>query len=128
MSRERWKRFIKKTKVEYYRIGSIPCPAFGGEHVYFDERGFNHLLIKNGMPRVRSEQMRRLRLLERVPAIIASSAVFSEYRHGSGADFWSLTERNSNKSITIIIRRVGTNRYHFYSVMSKNRPESTQTP
>jgi len=128
-----WNECIQKVKREYINIGSIPCPAFGGKLIHFDERGFNHLVMKQGVRRTRSEQLRKFKLLAYAPYIVRESDKFSTaYKNNRGktcAYFWSLKSMRKDTIIIVIIRQIGdTGDKHFLSIMSKRLPKSAQTP
>lgn len=92
---ENWKEFIKRAKEDYYKIGSVPCSAFGGEIVYFEDDGFYHLIHKGNKFRSRIEQTRRVRLVKKAPNIIRLSSKFEECKNLYGTQLWSLVYRDS---------------------------------
>lgn len=121
--------FIKKAKEEYFKIGSVSCPAFGGEKVYFDEEGLAHLLMKKGRVRKKSDQKRKLYLSKSAPSIIKHALLHSNYtkdtrtfRNGSEisiAEFWEFKEEIYGKIITVLVRKVNDGNKHFFSVKDK---------
>jgi len=133
MSRKSWKKFIKQAKADYYRLGSVACPAFNGELVYFDWQGFNHLLIKHRAYRPVAEQRRKIILAKHAPEIIRSSNVFVSHsttrRNNSAGFFWSFKSEVNNRVIIVVIRQIGrSGQKHFFSIMDKKLPRSAQTP
>lgn len=116
---------MQKWKNEYYRIRAVTCPAFYNELVCFNERGFNHLLMKNTAYRTYKDQLRRFRLLKKAAGIIRSSKTYFELRHFDKIDFYSLMERKGNKEITVVLRRMERGKLEFYSVMDKKLHKHT---
>lgn len=119
-----YKSVINKYKKEYRKERSVHRPAFHDEKVYFDERGFNHLLMKGGKYRPISDQIRRLKLMKFVHEIVKESDDFNKYyfsaRQDSVAYFWSLSKIVGNQLIIVIIRQIGVSgNKHFLSVMNK---------
>ena len=115
--------FIQKSKEYYSRIGSIACPAFDGELIYFNKHGFNHLLRKGRKFRDPEEQFRRLMLLRYAPYIISQSHTFSDYKENhvdsQPAYFWTLHRYVHGASIWIVIRKLNCGRKHFFSIMGQ---------
>lgn len=57
----------------YNNIGSVYCPYFG-EEVYFNTKGFDHLIFKEwNKTRIVSDQFSRLRHLSLAPEVIKNS-------------------------------------------------------
>ena len=113
--------FIEKAKKEYYKIGSIPCTALNGEHVYFNSYGFNHLIRKGRVPRKIDEQIRRINLVHEAVVMISSEISIYTYRETtiekSIGRFWTLKKSNRNIKIQAVIRQLNNGRKHFFSVM-----------
>ncbi len=132
MSDHRWEEFIRKSKKEYREIGYISCPAFGDELIRFDERGFNHLVMKNGVQRSRPAQRRKFKLMRYVESVLQECTSFSNYykstRSRTSAYFWSLKAVRGDRLIIVIIRKINDGNLHFLSIMDKKLPKSTQTP
>ena len=126
-----WRNFIKKAKGRYQQIRPVFCPAFG-EFVYFDERGFNHLIMKTGKYRSRNEQKRRMGLVHKSPSILKKSKNYTKYyetsRENSKAYFWSFTHLEACKIIIVVVRQINAGQKHFLSIMDKKLPKSAQTP
>jgi len=116
--------FIRNAREAYKRIGSIPCPAFGGEKIIFNKYGFNHLIRKGRIPRDSNEQMIRLGLLPHAAKIIRSATKYDAYRkedksigkNVSFAHFWSLTDPVKQTRITVIVRQLQCGKKHFFSI------------
>ncbi len=128
-----WKRFVKERYEEYKKIGYVECPAFGGERVYFTQEGFDHLLMKKGKLRKRSEQMRKIHLFEHASLIIQKTLQYSGYIKnirtknkglpGSVAEFWELRKKMDEKFVYVIIRRINDGPKHFFSVKDRKHNE-----
>lgn len=114
---------IQKMRNFYMKIGSIPCPAFNDEKVYFTDTGFSHLIEKNRKLRTKADRDRRFKLIEDIPLIIFNSKNYSIYRKseigGSVAHFWSIED----KFTKIIIRQIGLGNKHFFSVFNKKHTD-----
>jgi len=125
--------FIRNTREAYKRIGSIPCPAFSAERVYFNAKGFDHLIFKNREYRSKREQIERTGLLPEAVRMLASCTRFSGYRDyavetNAGLPsprimhhLWSFTREDGKRKITVVIRQIGNGSKHFLSVMSKTK-------
>ena len=123
MSNDNWREYIKKACTEYYKIGSILCPAFGNELVYFNKRGFNHLLYKGKDIRSRKEQSVRLNLVSCAVSILqASDRPFrssTDIIGGYKAYFWAFRGKVGSVWVRIVVRQLGKGRKHFFSVMEE---------
>ena len=110
MKDENWKEYIKKSRDEYCRIRFVTCPAFGGERVYFNKYGFNHLIRKGEDVRSHAEQMKRISLIGEAVRIIKTTTCVGDTRLSertnvirgliSTARFWSLVDVYENKKIS----------------------------
>jgi hypothetical protein len=115
---------IIKFRQKYRSIGSIKCPAFSGEQVFFGRSGFNHLIRKGRKLRKSDEQIDRLELLSFAPYIIHVSKSF--YGHRKVRDkvnpeklikFWSFVRYGLlDRKITVIVRQSGNGKKEFYSI------------
>jgi hypothetical protein len=86
------------------------------------------------------EQMRRFKLVAVAPEIIKSEkvSIFHEQRQTKEvinrngrklkikriADFWRIETVENGQLITIIIRRIGNGKKHFFSIMNKKTKKS----
>jgi hypothetical protein len=119
-----WKEFVEKAKTEYYKIGSIPCPAFNGELVYFNKQGWNHLIRKGRKFREQAEQEKRIRLIPRAVHIVRHIKYTHDYRTtksgSSVGHFWEMIDKVIYELkpiiVHVIIRRKSNGRLHFFSV------------
>jgi non-homologous end joining protein Ku len=115
-------RFIQQQKKIYREIECIVCPALNGEKVYFNNKGFNHLLRKNGLPRTVLEQRVRLRLLTFCKNILTDNTLVATHktmRSSKGiAEFWGIEKKIDNMVIRVVIRKINKSRAHFFSIYS----------
>ena len=119
---------IKIRKETYISTPNIYCP-FLKEIVYFNNVGFFHA-THDGRGTIRLEQDARMRLnlLVYINDVISLSTGFGssprvrskgnpENRYGKEVIEYELTYQfNSRKQISVILRRVGNGRLHYYSV------------
>ncbi len=121
MLEKNWEEFIEKSKKIYKEIDYIKCPAFGGDKVFFNKYGFNHLIWKGRIPRPKNEQEERLSLLPSAIEIVRNSNQTYNYRETtldkSRAHFWALKGFDGKKNLRIIIRKKNNGPLHFFSVM-----------
>ena len=120
--------FIEKARADYKKIGSIACPVFLGEKVYFNKYGFNHLIWKGKKMRPPIEQIRRLSLIQKAVEILRTGYNFESYRKMernsdknksiSTAHFWSFKHTVKDEIITVIVRQTNKGSKHFFSVMT----------
>ncbi len=131
MDSENNKERLRKAKEYYYKIGAVPCRAFGGELVYFNSHGWNHVLRKGRKRRDFAEQNNRIQLLQFVEYILKVTEKISDYREstnpGSLVCFWTIERYVNRKKIRVVIRRTNDGRKHFFSIMGYNEkiPEGT---
>lgn len=119
-----WKEYIKGEEEKYKKLGHIKCPAFGNEEIYFNRYGFSHLVYKGRFPRPQDEVIKRFELLPYViKALKNTKSICDEEKRTKGslhAYFWTIRHRINNKTIRIILRRLGdTGTLHFLSVMAE---------
>jgi len=113
------KEIIRKAKNDYYRIGSVPCPAFNYELVYFNRSGWNHIIRKGNKQRDTKDQLRRIRLITEAVIIIATSNDFNSHSITENKiEFWSFKKINIERPIIVIIRQDKLMKY-FFSVMNR---------
>ena len=118
------KKFSDKVHDMYYRIGTLTCPAFPGETIYFNKHGFNHLLRKNRKYRSPQEQRRRFQLLSFVVDILKNSNHIDSVRistlSNSIARFWTIKalrkDNERNTVIYVVLRKCNDGLLHFFSV------------
>lgn len=119
MQTTRFNEFIKKTKLEYNKIGLVICPAFNNEPVYFGRYGFNHLIRKDRKRRTLQEQIVRIMLVNNAPYIIRTTKIHSvriDHQNNHTALFWSFVAIINDVNITIIVRQLDKHKKHFFSI------------
>ena len=120
------------TRIAYSSINSVHCPILG-EDIVFNSNGFRHLTIKpDGTYRTVKEGIYKLTLFPLAIPTIKSATVISDERDikisvGRGkrrkykdAKTYALTAYVGKKHptlIRVIILRIGTGKYSFYSIM-----------
>ncbi len=113
----------EKYREFYMKVGSIPCPAFDNERVFFTEEGFKHLIEKGRRLRGKKDRNRRFKLLLDVPPILFHAKNYSNYRKseigGSIAHFWSIEQQ----LLVVVIRQIGKGNKHFFSVFTKKHTD-----
>lgn len=115
---DNYESYIAEYKIQYFAIGGVPCPAFHNDLVFFNKKGWNHLLRKNGVLRSPKDQMRRLRLIAHAEYIIRNSRNWNEHRvQESKNEFWSFVTKIDNAKIIVIVRK-DYNKKYFFSVMN----------
>lgn len=118
----------------YLKIGKVYCPAFNNEPVYFNSKGFNHLIYKSGhTERNRSVQIMKFKLLPKVKKIIQISTTYQEYEESLieierykfkkknketvTVKYWAFVAIIQDTRIKVIIRQLGNGQKHFWSVI-----------
>jgi hypothetical protein len=119
------KKFIKKSYEEYKKLGHVECPAFGGEKIYFNKYGFNHLIRKGEDLRPIDEQVRRIKLIPNASIILSKVDKIQKCTcnvvDGYPAFFWPFNGTIDSINIRVIVRQLGNNgRKHFYSIMNED--------
>jgi hypothetical protein len=135
---------IRRQAKEYYRkISQVWSPVLK-DYVEFNNIGFTHLLRKQGMPRAKGEQKRRLSLLMDAVDIIADPEIqfvheekdASRSVHFDGgkttiltpAHFWKLTRNEDVRSIKVIVRQFEGGKKHFYSIYAGKQKRAPESP
>jgi hypothetical protein len=124
MLNEGYKVLIKKAKEIYKGIKCIECPALNNEKIFFNRKGFQHLLYKKGDRRNKSDQINRLILIQDVVDIVRESQKYNELRDNGDIKFWSLVSIKNGMCITVVICQKGTGVKYFLSVMAKKHKTS----
>lgn len=119
---------IKTRRKAYESTKNIYCPLLK-EVVYFNNQGFHHATHDGrGKLRIQADARMRLNLLPDVNTVIASSTTFGspprvipksdpQNKQAKELVFYELSKRfNSHKEVSVILRRVGNGRLHYFSV------------
>ena len=136
IAKESHKEIIQKAKQNYKELGRFWSPALN-DYVVFNNVGFTHILRKHGVPRPKTEQKRRLALLNDVVEILTDKDVmlihqekFSQrsiHRDGKKATelkrahVWKFVKEKDGKNIKVIVRQFEGGTKHFYSVYAKQQ-------
>jgi hypothetical protein len=114
------KRQILEYKRFYQGIGSVQCPYFEYEQIFFNRKGLNHIMRKGRELRTSVALMERLSLLRYCKEILEDRLPNVEYRisrkQGIVGRFWAFTSRKEDREIRLIVRQVGDGRKHFFGI------------
>lgn len=127
MDKENQEKFIEKAKSEYHKIGSVSCPAFDNDLIYFNKYGFKHLIRKGRKYREQDEQIWRLRLLPYAVVVLRNAKNIYRYKEDDNgkakAYFWEFRAQVNivyrKITLCIILRKLGNGKLHFFSVFDK---------
>ena len=105
---------------------NLLCPKINNERIYFNYRGIKHLIEKRGGTRSLEQIYSRTRLFKHCREIICSSDANVEFRSHTYGDkeikYWGLSKVINNRTkVTIVIRKIGKGKIHFYSIFKWNR-------
>jgi hypothetical protein len=115
-----WKLF-KRAKAFYFGLGKIKCPAFNGEEIIFDQRGFNHFLLKSKGKRPIPDQIRRFKLLFGVQDFIQHAELAKsteEHDMVKKTAFQVLLYSRNDKHINIVVLKNALGKRYFISIMN----------
>jgi len=133
MSEEELRSLIIERRAQYEATKNIYCPLLK-EVAYFNNKGFYHA-THDGRGRIRNplDARMRLNLLLTVKDVISRSRHFGspprvrpkgdpENKTGKEVVEYELSHKfNSKKTVSVILRRVGNGRLHYYSVRYTNK-------
>jgi len=114
---------IARARLIYKKMGPMHCPALGGSLVFFTNAGFNHILRKGRIERMKKDQERRLCLLPYAETVIMDPQATCAHRKiinnfGDPVYFWGLTVYLKDKEVTVVIRQIGKDGgKHFFSII-----------
>lgn len=117
------KAHIHKAKSTYFSLPKqIFCPAFQ-EEVHIDRIGWEHIM--KGKERRQEEIQQRIRNFGYIPQLLQKSFFYQDHQKmvkKSGIIyFYSVQGVINNKIIRLIIRQIGAQRKHFYSLIYKGK-------
>lgn len=108
----------------FARSKTIDCPAFPGEKIIFNAKGFSHLFYKGSKKnrtRDRAQIAVRIKLLPRAVKLLKLMPIYQEqasYIFGKRQyKFWAFEGVIDNRRIKAIIRQAGNGHKHFWSVI-----------
>ena len=120
-------------KDTYSKIGSVSCPALGGEIIEFTSNGFEHLIRKGRKLRTKNEQRRRFDLVPYIEEIVKNPHAKITFRQTekkyvvnrqgeniqltSRASFWTFYTQINTSKIKVVIRQIHPGQKQFQSVM-----------
>ena len=110
---------LSEYKKFYKKIGSVGCPYFGGEPVFFNMKGFNHLLRKGKTLRPISDQDSRLPLLIYCKRVLTGHYIRVEYRKSKGkkqAQFWGFVSCIDGIEMKLVVKQLGKGSKQFLSI------------
>lgn len=116
------KKFKEQIKIIFKQTREIPCPAFGGEKIYFNAKGINHLIYKGSRSRRDKDRIKtNIRLLPRAIKLLSLSTFWQEenqyIKDKITFKFWAFEAVIEDRRIKVIIRQVGKGRKYFWSVI-----------
>jgi len=114
-----WKLF-KRAKAFYFSLGKIKCPAWNGEEIIFDRRGFNHFLLKSKGKRPIPDQIRRFKLLFGVKDFIQHAKLVKsaeEHDMVKKTALQALLYSENGKRINIVVLKNAMGKRYFISIM-----------
>lgn len=111
---------ISKYKVLYRSIGNIQCSHFDNEKIFFNKKGFNHLVRKGKNWRPLIEQNRRLSLLKYCKSIISGEYISVEHRiikkKNKIIHFWAFKSCIDDIYMKLIIRQTNKGPKQFFGI------------
>jgi hypothetical protein len=114
------KNIIEEYKKFYKNIGSIACSYFDGESVYFNRKGFNHLLRKGKHVRSYQNQVDRLQLLKFSETILTGDYSQVIYRitrkNETLARFWGFESLVGKSKLMLVATQINEGRKYFFSI------------
>ena len=132
-SLENYELVKTEAKSVYNSLGCVKCNALGGQLVYFTAEGLNHLFYKHKSERPKQDQFMRLKVIDLVKKIIGMTTTIQEKDEkiqlfkvkmkkksqevSKIVKFWGFTAIIENKKITVVLRKVGEGKIHFWSVV-----------
>lgn len=126
---------VKRLSKEYYRsIGRIYCPYFK-DYVYFDSKGFKHILYKGyggGNKRQKSQIVLRLKMLPYAPRLIAIATFVQEFQKDNSINYWGFIAIFEGEKFKVVVRRVGNGKLHFWTIfpnwVTRKKSDKKQAP
>ena len=134
MKETKYRELLNSRRVEYKGYVPTYCIAIRA-YVFFNADGFNHLRFRtDGSPRKQDEQMYKLGLLPLVISVIKSATSVEKYQRRMSPvgrkkengvrimkeiEYWAIIAivGRQNVKLKVVLRRIGTGKIHFWSVM-----------
>lgn len=125
--KEAMKDLIARYRAIYEGLKPLFSPAIG-ENVYFNMRGFKHLIFKGKHRRTNAAIHNRLVLIPLIPAVIKNCEEETEIRirreiidgKRVKVTYYALEANvgKANARVRVVVRKIGTNgKFYFHSVM-----------
>jgi hypothetical protein len=124
----------------YYALGSLYCKALKTD-VHFTTRGWKHFFFDgHDHRRYPNDIKNRLRLFKHVPDIIKNciwiNSPEQEFMFINGQKvpvifhelYYTMDTYRSKEYVTVVVRKIGDDPTHYYSVRSQYRPNVTKKP
>lgn len=111
-----WKLF-KKAKKFYFELKKVHCPALNAD-IIFDQRGFRHLLLKRRGQRPIADQIRRFRLLFKIPEFLEKATMIEKRKDGAQTAFTSLACAIKGEDVKMIVMQTKIGKIYFISIMN----------
>ncbi len=124
MSDETYFELKQNTLKLYKSIGFIICNALDNTEIYFNSHGFRHFIYTSAGKRPIEDQMRRFKLLPHALIILNDQRSRPEEVRTLGkVTFISVENEFHFPSATVVIRKIGTGKPHFFSIIPKKRKD-----
>ncbi|PIS22853.1 hypothetical protein COT49_03030 [candidate division WWE3 bacterium CG08_land_8_20_14_0_20_40_13] len=116
------KSYKDQIKDTFKQTKEVSCPAFGGNKIYFNAKGINHLLYKGSRSRRDNKRIEtNIRLLPRAIKVLQAMPYFQEEsnykKENVSYKFWAFEAVINDRRIKVVIRQVGNGQKHFWSVI-----------
>ena len=120
------KSLKEEAREKYFKIGEISAPAFPGEKITFNSKGFNHMFYKSPRRgRLKVNIACKVRLLDRAIELLEKSTVVQEEDSYTGTyrgkrkryKFWAFEGVIKKRRIKVVVRQLGRGKKHFWSVI-----------
>jgi hypothetical protein len=119
ISQKNYRKEAQKAQITYNKIEHVWCPMLNAD-IIFNSHGFRHLIRKRGILRSRKEQIRRFSLIPSIKGIVEDPAItILNHRriiNNPTANFWTLSKKNNDEVIKVVIRQLNDGQKHFFSV------------
>ncbi|MFA6404833.1 MAG: hypothetical protein WCW03_02430 [Candidatus Paceibacterota bacterium] len=123
----KWRNIVGNAREKYKKMQPVACPAFGGELVYFNKHGFNHLIRKGRRFRKIDVQIDRIQLIGTAIDTLQRSSTVYRYRKvntvKSVMQFWAFEDDliidNKKVSIIVVVRKMNNGKIHFFSIFKR---------
>ena len=125
MQENDYKELVEKRRTWYKNLGSIYCPCLQA-NVRFNAKGFYHLLHDGkGVPRTKSESLRRLTLVLNVPLILETARSISWNQIIAKTTYVVITKQviigqDEHCRIRVVIIKTSSGNFFYHSVIDES--------